>query len=157
MAASRKLGGWWRAVLGVFFLALGSAFFYLTTLDALLIGQASPSWPTVQARIWHTDVIAGHHRGQVTYTGYVRYGYRVHGKVYASHRIAALAISGSSSAASEIVRRYPVDAIVPVYYNPAKPWISVLVPGMSWQLWMVLGFSCFFMGVGVWIIVTGRA
>ena len=85
--------------------------------------QASLSWRSTQGRVLKSRVeVSG---GEVTSVSpYVLYEYEVHGQMYQSVQIQAgdrFIRSGTSRDAYETVDKYPVGAMVTVYYDPSNP------------------------------------
>jgi len=85
--------------------------------------QASQGWRSTQGLVLKSRVeVSG---GEYTsVTPYVLYEYEVGGQTYQNTQIRAgdrfMRVAGSREA-YEIVERYPVSAVVPVYYDPANP------------------------------------
>lgn len=85
--------------------------------------QASLSWRSTQGRVLKSrvEVSGGDH---TSVSPYVLYEYEVHGQAYQSVQIQAgdrFIRSGGSRNAYETVDRYPVGAVVTVYYDPSNP------------------------------------
>ncbi len=81
----------------------------------------------------------------------VTYRYAVAGVDYMSDRVSFGARTSSSLRALEqsIVRRYPVGASVPVFYDPANPSEAVLERGAR-LLWLMWGSAALFAGAAVY-------
>ena len=85
--------------------------------------QASQQWPSTTGRVLKSRVeVSGGDTTSVT--PYVLYEYEVQGRAYQCAQIQAgdqFLRSANSRQAYTTIDRYPVGAIVRVYYNPANP------------------------------------
>jgi hypothetical protein len=109
----------------------------------------SRDWPTAAGQIL-ASTITYRHRTNGGHTPYplVMYTYQVEGKIYQSQRIYFGTEIGGSAMKGRI-KKYPVGAEVPVYYNPQNPADAVLersIPAAK-----MLGF------VGVILIASAAA
>ena len=81
----------------------------------------------------------------------IRYQYRVQGQQYVNNTWQKIGNSPTRREAQEIVQRYPQGTRTTVYYDPADPQNSVLVPGntseTSWVLWLFT-----YVPVGVFVL-----
>ncbi len=102
---------------------------------------ASSSWPKVQGQIIASDIKRRHSdRGRVIHTAKVFYKYSVNATKYSSNKISF----GEYNHAGRIVNLYRKGKTVWVYYNPEKPQIAVLEPGISWDSFFLLGMGVLF-------------
>jgi len=112
------------SVVGLF--ALGSA------LRSKRLANASQSWQGTQGKVIEsrvekrtsTDTTDGH--SSTSYDAIVLYKYSVMGKEYSGDRVAFGVKNTNPGPANEVIKRYPVDTQVMVYYNPKKPGEAVL-------------------------------
>jgi len=126
--------------------------------------KASLSWPSVDGEISHSAVLyqtsTNSSTGETsTYKADIAYRYKVQGKSYSSSRIALLDLASSSRNAQTVVDRYPDNASVQVYYNPADPSDAVLEPGESSGLTVLSIVGWCFAGAGVLFLmlsITGH-
>lgn len=98
-------------------------------------------WPYVTGKITTANIITGNDDGTRVHTASVQYTYEVNGHSYCSSRISFGDSSkgflwGNNSVykREEIAQyfyRYPKNASVKVYYNPADPEMAVLEPGTN--------------------------
>lgn len=100
------------------------------------IRQHSPQWPYVMGEIVSSRVFAQNDFGEDTGTpshrwqAEVQYRYEVNGVPLSGHRLRAFGYNHltQQDAESEIAP-FPAGKQVKVYYDPAKPSVSVLIPG----------------------------
>lgn len=100
------------------------------------IRQASPRWPSVEGEVLQARAFARNenteHRGTPTHEWLteVRYRYTVNDVSYVGNRIRAFGLNhfDEASALQEIAP-FQAGQRVKVYYDPAKPSSSVLIPG----------------------------
>ena len=125
--------------------------------------KASSSWPKVQGQVVESDVerersrsgTGRNRRTKTTYKANVFYDYSVNGTKYSSHKVSFGEYSSSSPGhARRIVNRYPKGKTVEVHYNPEKPQVAVLEPGVSWSSYMPLGIGVVFAIAGG-VVVAG--
>jgi hypothetical protein len=102
---------------------------------AYLDRQASPTWPSVTGHITDSRVVAQNETNDgASFTREWRidlnYRYTVGGQTYQGQRIRAMLPRFSTEAeALAVQQRFPAGAQVPVFYDPAKPGSSLLIPG----------------------------
>lgn len=63
--------------------------------------------------------------------------------------------SPSPELASSYVLKYPVDAKVPVYYNPDQPGPATLEPGLTRGDWMIPVLGVAAMAFGIFVLFFG--
>jgi Protein of unknown function (DUF3592) len=112
----------------------------------------SENWPGVQGKIIESRIdkqnkLEYDAADSTTYTPVVRYTYSLQGKEYTGERVAFGMTNKNRNPASELVKRYPLDELVMVYYNPEKPEEAVLerASGSGWLQ----------IGIGVALILAG--
>jgi uncharacterized protein DUF3592 len=121
---------WEKWVIGA--IVLGLAFLMWR---GYLDRQTSPQWPSVTGLIVDSRVVAQNESNDgASFTRAwrieVNYTYSASGQTYQNNRIRAMLPRFSTEAeALAIQQRFPAGAQVPVYYDPAKPTSSVLIPG----------------------------
>lgn len=122
--------------LGKYLLIAFFVFFGVLAWRAWQIRQASPDWPSVQGEMLSSRVFAhnqtGGEQGVSTHEWYteVHYRYTVQGQTYEGNRLKAFGRHHFSKELAEAeLAPFPVGQPVRVYYNPAKPSESVLIPG----------------------------
>jgi hypothetical protein len=100
------------------------------------VKQASPAWPFVEGEMLQARAFArnqtGDERGEPTHAWQteVVYEYHVNGQRFVGKRLRAMGLNhfDQTSAMKEIAP-FHVGMKVKVYYDPAKPSSSVLIPG----------------------------
>jgi hypothetical protein len=100
------------------------------------IKQASPTWPFVEGEMLESRVRAhnetGDQHGTLAREWFteVRYRYTVDGVSYTGNRLRAFGPRHTDEQqALQELAPFPVGQKVKVYYDPAKPSSSVLIPG----------------------------
>ncbi len=98
----------------------------------------SKNWPVVQGTVISSNVIRP--SGKSTkYVAEVTYTYTVNQKEFTGKKLKATAARGTSEWAKAKVEEYPVNAFVTVHYNPDKPELAVIEPGLqSDNFWMTV-------------------
>lgn len=100
------------------------------------VKQASPSWPYVMGEVTSSRPVsrqmnpAEPEGAQHEWMSEVRYRYSVNGQDHTGDRLRAFGRQNLTK--EECVQElapFPVGARVKVYYDPAKPGSSVLIPG----------------------------
>jgi hypothetical protein len=101
---------------------------------------ATRTWPAVTGRITASRLVPGRR----TAAADVAYAYAIGGRTYTgnrvqvAHRLGDFLIAMSHRHAQTLLERYPPDATVLVYYDPARPEEAVLEPGEGSHLVRVL-------------------
>ncbi|MCC7358995.1 MAG: DUF3592 domain-containing protein [Anaerolineales bacterium] len=86
--------------------------------------QASKRWPMVLGQVIESRVTSSSSsEGGTTYEPHIQYAFDLGGQVYHSNRVAFGGFVSTSNPrdAQKHTARYPVGAVVQVYYNPANP------------------------------------
>ncbi len=123
------------------FFSVWYAFLFVMN-DTYQEAEQANHWPTVVGTILESRVQV---RTSSSDTGtefdpIIRYQYRVQRQQYVNNTWQKIGNSPTRREAQEIVGRYPQGKRTTVYYDPADPQNSVLVPGntseTSWVLWL---------------------
>ncbi len=70
------------------------------------------------------------------------YLYMVGDKILEGHRLnSGWRCFASESYMKEVLKRYPVGKMVAVRFNPARPEISMLEPGLNWSVFLMSGLG----------------
>jgi hypothetical protein len=85
----------------------------------------SNDWPTTSGQVLASTIQYRRSGGSRSAYPLVMYAYQVEGRTYQSQRIYFGGVVGGSVMAG-LVKKYPVGAQVPVYYNPQNPADAVL-------------------------------
>src|SRR6266566_1889232 len=124
-----------NAILCIFAALAGLALLLIAAFD-LRKATLAKTWPTTEGRILDSRLREKTDSDGTSYEVTILYEYSVNG---VAHRSDVWRVRpGSSSftkAANAAVARYPVGAVVPVYFNPEDPADAMLEPGkISWSL-----------------------
>ena len=145
---------------GLFVLAgLGMASY---GLPLLIEARQSASWPAVEGRITHSELVDvyrdsddSNHR-QRSYEPNIRYSYRVDGVAYQGTRFSYnwRLTENNRTRARRYTWRYQVNTKVQVYYDPTDPQISTLEPGFGKAtfMWLVGGLTSATFGGSLFLI-----
>lgn len=142
-------------LVGILFVMIG----FVLTLRA----KAASRWPTTTGVMLKSELVERTTKQRTndhqirTYTSYepvVEYQYTVDGKVLTGRRLSFGLTRLPLEKAQEVLKKFPVNAQVPVYYNPRKASdarLEVTAAAAAPQL--VIGLIIGAIGV-VWLIVT---
>jgi hypothetical protein len=123
------------------FFSVWYAFLFVMN-DTYQEGEQANHWPTVMGTILEAKVQSQNTSSDsgIQYVPMIRYQYLVQGRQYVNDTWQKIGNSPTRQEAQEIVGRYPQGKRTTVYYDPADPQNSVLVPGntseTSWVLWL---------------------
>lgn len=120
------------------------------------MGKASLKWPSTKGWIKKSDVYVSRSRSSGSSRSYeftVEYAYDVNGTTFTNNLYSYQVTynAAHSKGAQELVSKYPEGSTVDVYYDPAKPENSVLLPGIN--LWSYLPYvaAIAFLAFGIFI------
>jgi hypothetical protein len=107
--------------------------FMRNAVGGRLKSKQAQAWPTVQGRVVTSEVVEDRYRdptgkATIAFVPNVVYEYNVNGQTYNSRNVIFWQTNYDYLVASRICEKFTVDATPDVYYNPAKPTESVLVP-----------------------------
>jgi hypothetical protein len=113
--------------LGIYLLSLG--------FQDYKEGIASANWPKVEGVITYSAAEDSH---DSTSFARIKYSYKVNEMIYKSDRVYAESLETGMSRknAEEIAMKFPVGRRGPVSYDPTNPQNSVLMPGVSVNIWL---------------------
>lgn len=119
--------------------------------------RLTAGWPTVQGEIVRVQLRdVGVRDGYRRYEPDVRYVYRVGGLQYTGTRVRAVNPYQKLESAREVIAGMSVGQSRTVYYDPADPAKSLLMPGaVSGEVWMLIApLLCLAGGVAVvvWLL-----
>lgn len=137
--------------------------FMVIGLVLTLRAKAASNWPMTSGVMLRSELAeritknkTRDHRIQ-TYTSYepmVEYQYTVDGKVLTGNRLSFGLMRLTLEKAQEVLKRFPLNAQVPVYYNPRRVKDSRLeVTAAAAAPQLIIGIIIGAIGV-VWLIVT---
>jgi hypothetical protein len=138
-------------LLGVAVFAAFGLFLCYKGIQNLSRASASTHWPKTEATVSRSGVVAGVTRdksdGAVStmYSPDLSFHYQVNGVSHttSTRHFGQTEGSGDSSEAELLHLRYPQDAKIPVYYDPAHPEIAVAEPGFQSELLWLPGAGFF--------------
>jgi hypothetical protein len=118
--------------------------------------KRASTWTKASARIVRSELATTTHHGKEAQLPLVEYEFSVSFHPVRGSRISIGEIMPGTPEAQSALKRYPVGASAPVYYNPANPKESVLerdLPEKFWMVWIfiaVLAVIC--VGGAVWFV-----
>ncbi len=129
----------------------------ISGMEVIRQARESTHWPATKGVITFSEInavkvhtnYASDSEEQKRYAAIVKYKYTVRNDTYIAQNISfGNAGDGTAERANEIIRRYEKGKAVAVYYNPIKPELSVLEPGVSKKLYftLILGAIIIFLG-----------
>jgi hypothetical protein len=126
----------WQLILCAFIALAGLGLLITATFDLRKANRAR-AWPTTKAKVLSSGLREESGSEGTTYAVAILYEYSVNG---VTHRSDVWHVRGGSSsfkrAATDMVERYPVGAVVAVYFNPENPADAMLDP---WEISSSLG------------------
>lgn len=152
----------WVFVVGVILIGLVMLAF---TFNLILSKWNSNEWPTIDGKIIRSEVKSdvkrvrdsdGTGRKSVMYySADIEYEYIVNGELFRNDDVSVDDLSSTDpSIADSLVKMYPVDLSVKVYYNPANLSDSLLRPGLGIMVWGVSAVGLLFIiagaSLGIW-------
>lgn len=140
-------------ILGLVAIMVGFGVFYWK-VDDFKQAYASSSWPTVQGRIIHSEMVRIRRPGETVSDADITYSYMVNGRQYSGYLVSIPEYQGDARSMSKIVKRYPEGNTVTVYYDPDNPANAVLEPGLNMVLLAFGGFLVLLTTVGI-LVVSG--
>ncbi len=143
-----------KRIFPLIFIVAGAAA-SLGIFKAISIAQESKSWPTAEGVVRLSKVQFEDRIGKKgMYSAEVMFEYQIEGKTYSSNRISSVNSSSSNPAsARETVDKYPEGAKVKVFYNPGSPQTSLLEPGVSTAMWLLVLVGPLFMAAGIAMLI----
>jgi hypothetical protein len=110
-------------------------------------GMAAASWPSVSGVIVESRVAEDTHDSGCS--AVIRYRYQVGVDWHESSQISFNVRANSRVANEGLVRRYPVNEVITVYYNPKSPKEAVINNAQSngWMLLAAVGVGFLMFGI----------
>lgn len=129
-------------------------------LHRFRLGFGSSNWPTADATVTATgiSVKGGGEESSTAYVPELTYEYQVDGTSYVGSRYSFgeqkdPSFNSSKKAQTWIDENCPVDAGIPVHYNPDQPDVSVVEPG-TWRSLITVLFGLAFLAGAVFFFLT---
>ncbi len=119
--------------------------------------RASALWPQADGQVEDSRLVEHRKpRSGPMYRAHVVYSYDVRGQRLRGSRVSFgdFAFTGMKRAAEQRVRSYPAGARVTVYYDPYAPERSVLQPGSSHEMQIILALSVVLLVLGTFLYLT---
>lgn len=109
----------------------------------LLKGYRSRLWPTTEGVVTLSEIEVDMPGGDdAAYSAKIRYEYTVHRRLHIGTQIRALNWTRPyAEQVQELLQRYPVGAVVTVWYDPKRSEVAMLEPGV--KLWEVAVFLAY--------------
>ncbi len=120
-------------------LTLAGLFFLIDGWLDIRLGRITEAWPEASGHVLSSEV-RGAPFGPGNVVAEVRYSYRVNGATLHSDRLTFRHFA-SVRQAELAAYHFPVGSSVKVYYDPARPERSVLMPGTGSLPWLRAGFG----------------
>ncbi len=125
------------AFLGLWCLAMG--------ISMGIEGIKAQKWPRAKGRIIKSKVEELRTSSKIRIARLclsLDYLYMVGDKIFEGHRLnSGWRCFASENYIKEVLKRYPTGKVVEVYYNPKRPEISMLEPGLNWSVFLMSGFG----------------
>ena len=124
-------------------------------LKAYRIGRESRNWSETEGEIIVSETKWD--KGAETDKASIKYVYTVDGNKYSSNYVTITSIkdiSVFSWGSKKFLREYPVGKKVKVFYNPYKPSLSLLVPGLRIAILEYFMLGVFLIGLGGSLILS---
>ncbi|MCH8474337.1 MAG: DUF3592 domain-containing protein [Opitutales bacterium] len=150
----------------IFFGRIFPWFFFLPGVVILFFGlralqesRESLNWPSVEGQVLSSKIVESRSSSSsggssTSYRADVTYRYTVDGSSYTGDRIQASSVSSSNhSRARAMTRKYPEGKTVEVFYNPDRPYRSLLEPGKSLGALLTSGFGGLFATFGLVMVL----
>lgn len=122
----------YSVILGLFIVA--GVLATIWGLRILFMARKSQQWPSVEGLIEESDLSSA----RDDLLPHIIYSYSVSQQSYRQAMKFSGDITPTQEFAQSYVDKYPVGSRVQVYYNPAKPEIATLEPGMGKGDWLIL-------------------
>jgi len=119
----------------------------LTFLGSVKLKNAAETnrWPITNGTVTSSEV-----GGTMKYYPSVSYAYIVDSAVYTSNTISNMNFNTKNrSVAEEVIKKYPLDAEIKVYYNSTDPSKALLEPGLKPGNILLLAFGLIVLAVPV--------
>ncbi len=138
------------AFLGLYCLAIG--------ISMGIEGIKAKSWPTAKGRIIKSRVEELRTSSKIRIARLclnLDYLYLVGNQVFEGHRLnSGWRCFASENYIKNILKKYPVGKNVLVHYNPQKPQISLLEPGLNWSVFLMIGLGLITISITYPIVKT---
>lgn len=146
-----------RVLTGIMCILIGFLIFYLG-YKIYSVGAQSQNWPNVTGSVTNISVFGPYCNKGCTYYPSIVYAYSVDGVKYTGSNLTVAGPAGGFAFQSEAENFYnktPVGSGVVVYYDPNRPYFSVLAKGVQSNegLFLLMGGIMFFV-VGILFIYT---
>jgi hypothetical protein len=126
-----------------FFLLLSAASFFTAYLLWIPMRRSLHAryWPVHPATVIECTVKRQYAKGSVIFTLRVRATYTVDVIRTVSASLPSLFGTSRGGYAHRLTQFFKVGATVPVYVDPQRAEVAILLPGVEWKEWFLLGLS----------------
>ena len=137
-------------------LAFVGAGFLAYSVRDLVLGLRTRLWPCLPGVVLVAEVVTTRNgRHGPSFRPRVRYSYQVADRTFESERIAfALLDSRRYAEAERCIGSLHTGSAIPVYVNPSRPDVSVLVSGLTHNNWHLLLIGVILIGGSVAILFS---
>lgn len=122
-------------------------------LIAVIRGLQARQWEQTKGSVIWSSVWRDLYSGDrhVFWAPVVRYEYTVRGVTYTGSRISfAKGVSNTMSGATRVaMKQLARGQSVTVWYDPTRPESAVLIPGVSFGFWLLLGAGVVLLWIGI--------
>ena len=121
-------------------------------------GYGTHTWQDARGIVYQSSMIEETRRGnEVLFKHDLLYRYQFAGASYSSSQVYRTDLPISSEKhLLELIQRFPVGTVQPVYVNPLNPEEAILIKGVSLQLILALVFALACFGFGMLSIRKSR-
>lgn len=143
------INGLTGAIIGKIIFILIGLIFFITGIINIIRGFSSKNWPSVQGKVVSSDIQIQRNTSRgPNYTPAILFEYFINGTRYFSNKISFGGTSSRLISIQKTLIKYPTGSNVLVYYNPQKPQIAVLEPGITFS-------TIIFLLVGIILTIVG--
>jgi hypothetical protein len=123
----------------------------LTFLGSVKLTNAAETnrWPITNGTVTSSEVA-----GAMKYYPSVNYTYTVDSVVYTSDKISNMNFNTKKrSVVEEVLKKYPLDSEIKVYYNSKDPSKALLEPGINRGSILLLAFGIFILAIPIFLVL----
>jgi hypothetical protein len=150
-------GTYGKSRLGLVYLGLSVGAAILLGCSWFVVqGLRSLAWPTATGMVTQSLYEERGRGSEKKYEAVIRYEYRVNDRDYSGDEL-GYGTSPSDAVVKALVQSHPAGSNIEVSYDPKSPARSVVIPGVGWLLWILIGAAALPIGgVLPWLIAGPR-